>query len=76
LGFYEDPAQYIPIETVRFGSGLENSAQLQLEALRTDTETFDRFVEARRNRLESWFVDPAGHVGLCNVPLPVRPAAP
>jgi peptidylprolyl isomerase len=76
LGFYEDPAQYIPVETIRFGSELESSEQLQLEALRTDTETFEWFVEARRNRLESWFVDPAGHVGLCNVPLPVRPAAP
>jgi peptidylprolyl isomerase len=76
LGFYEDTAQYIPIESIRFGSELGSNEQLQLEALRTDTDTFEKFVEARRNRLEEWFVDPAGHVGLCNVPLPVRPASP
>ncbi|MEQ9562141.1 MAG: peptidylprolyl isomerase [Woeseiaceae bacterium] len=76
LGFYEDPAEYVHIESIRFGTGLDSNEQLQLEALRTDTETFARFVEARRNRLEPWFVDPAGHVGLCNVPLPVRPVSP
>lgn len=76
LGFYESPAEYVAIESIRFGSELESDEQLALEALRTDTKTFEKFVEARRNRLEEWFVDPAGHVGLCNVPLPVRPVSP
>ena len=43
-----------------------------LEVLRTDTTTFKKRVEARRNRREDWFVDSVGRVGLCNVPLPVR----
>lgn len=76
LGFYDDPAEYVGIVSIRFGSELAPGEQLPLEALRTDTDTFDRFVEARRNRLEEWFVDPAGHVGLCNVPLPVRIVTP
>jgi peptidylprolyl isomerase len=76
LGFYETPAERVAIESIRFGSDLDATGQLPLEALRTDTETFEKFVEARRNRLEEWFVDPAGQVGLCNVPLPVRPASP
>lgn len=76
LGFYENPRQYVGIKSMRFGSELDAGDQLQFEALRTDTETFEKLVEARRSRLEEWFVDPAGHIGLCNVPLPVRPVTP
>ena len=32
----------------------------------------DAYVESRRFRRESWFLDPAGHVELCNVAIPVR----
>lgn len=74
LGFYEDPAQYVPIGSVRLGSELPASEQARLEILRTDTPTFERLVEARRNRRESWFVHPTGRVSLCNVPVPVRAA--
>jgi peptidylprolyl isomerase len=40
--------------------------------LRTDTATFTDLVEARRNRRDEWYKRPAGHIDLCNVPLPVR----
>lgn len=73
LGFYAKADQYLPIESIRLGSQVPVADQLRLEALRTDTPTFERFAEARRNRLEDWFIDPAGRIGLCNVPLPVRP---
>jgi len=45
----------------------------ELEVLRTDTPTFQAYVEARRSRHEEWFKVPAGHVDVCNVPIPVRP---
>ena len=51
---------------------LDADEQLSLQVLRTDTETFRQLVEARRNRVEDWFVDPTGEIGLCNVPVPVR----
>lgn len=72
LGYYENAGEYIPIKRVRFGTDLPNGEQVNLERLRTSTATFQRLVEARRNRLEDWFVDPAGNIELCNVPLPVR----
>jgi peptidylprolyl isomerase len=72
LGFYKSEDEFMPIVSVRFGSELASADRVELEALRTDTETFGKFVEARRTRREEWFVDPAGHVELCNVPLPVR----
>ncbi len=74
LGFYEDPQEYVPIESIRLGSDLPEAERAQLEILRTDTPTFEAMVESRRNRPESWFVTPIGHISLCNVPLPVRSA--
>ena len=43
-----------------------------LELLRTDSSTFTDLVEARRNRRDGWYVRPAGHIDVCNVPLPMR----
>ncbi len=47
----------------------------EIELLRTDTETFEAWIDARRNRREEWFLDPVGKIGVCNVPLPVRERA-
>jgi peptidylprolyl isomerase len=73
LGFYQDPARYLPIRSVRRALDLPAAERVSLEELRTDTATFQDLMAARRTRRESWFVDPVGRVGLCNVPLPVRP---
>jgi len=75
LGFYEDPKEYVPIESIRLGSDLPESERAHLEILRTDTPTFEALVESRRHRHESWFANPTGHISLCNVPIPVRPIA-
>lgn len=72
LGFYEDPAQRTPIPRVRMASDVPASERLVLEALRTDSATFQAVIDSRRFRRESWFLDPVGHINLCNVPLPVR----
>lgn len=72
LGFYERPEQYVPIRSVRVAADVAASERVELEALRTDTATFAAYLESRRNRRESWFLDPVGHVEVCNVPLPVR----
>jgi peptidylprolyl isomerase len=44
-----------------------------LEALRTESGTFQKVIASRRFRREDWFVQPTGHINVCNVPLPVRP---
>ncbi|MGB5160191.1 MAG: peptidylprolyl isomerase [Thermoanaerobaculia bacterium] len=75
LGFYEDPEQFVEIGSVRLGSEIPKAEWQDLEVLRTDTATFKALIESRRNRHESWFASPTGHIGLCNVPLPVRPVA-
>jgi len=73
LGFYEKPAQYVPIISVRLAADVPAAERERLEVIRTDTATFERLVESRRNRRDDWYKVPAGYVELCNVPLVVRP---
>ncbi len=73
LGFYEHPEERTPIRSVRLAAEVPESERTHLEVLRTDTATFAAYVEARRNRRDSWFKVPAGRVDVCNVPIPVRP---
>ena len=73
LGFYEQPSQYVPIRSARLAADLPPAERLQLEVMRTDTATFAALVESRRNRSDDWYRVPAGHIDLCNVPIPVRP---
>ena len=57
---------------MRLGSELPASERVNLETLRTDSATFRDVIYSRRFRRESWFLEPVGHINLCNVPLPVR----
>jgi peptidylprolyl isomerase len=72
LGFYEQPEQNVPIVSVRLAADVPAAEREKLEVLRTDTPTFERLVESRRNRQDDWYKVPAGYVELCNVPLVVR----
>jgi len=72
LGFYEQPSQHVPITSVRLAADVPATERVPVEVLRTDTATFAALVEARRNRRDDWYKVPAGHIDLCNVPLPVR----
>lgn len=72
LSFYESASEFTPIEYMRFADDVPEVDRINLEVLRTDTGTFRQLVESRRYRSDPWFVDPAGKIGVCNVPLPVR----
>lgn len=72
LGFYEDSGQRTPIRSVRLAADVPEGERTALEILRTGTATFDAIVESRRNRRDDWYKRPAGHIDLCNVPIPTR----
>ena len=74
LGFYEKPEQHVPIKAITLASEVPEAERTQLQLLRTDSKTFETLVESRRNRRDEWYKRPAGHIDLCNVPLPVRAA--
>lgn len=75
LGFYDKPEQRVPLKSVRLAADVAEAERTRLEVLRTDTPTFLRLIESRRNRPEKWFHSQAGHIEVCNVPIPVRSAA-
>ena len=72
MGFYENATERTPITAIRLASEVPESERTPLQVLRTDSKTFAAATEARRNRRDGWYVRPAGHIDLCNVPLPVR----
>jgi peptidylprolyl isomerase len=72
IGFYEKSEQYVPIKSIALSSNLPESQRINLEVFRTDTPTFDALVEARRNRNDDFYHNPAGYIDLCNIPIPVR----
>jgi peptidylprolyl isomerase len=73
-GFYDQPGQRTPIARIALASALPEAERPRLQVLRTDTPLFAELVEARRNRSDAWYLRKAGHIDLCNVPLPVRAA--
>ena len=73
MGFYEKPEQRVTIKSFKVAADVPEAQRTPLEELRTDTPTFTEYIDARRNRHEEWFKVPAGHVDVCNVPIPVRP---
>src|SRR5450830_1726921 len=74
MGFYEKPEQMVPIKSVRLAADVPPEQRSRLEILRTESASFKAVAEAQRNRGGPWTKVAAGHVDLCNVPIPVRQA--
>ena len=72
MGFYEKPEQRAPIVSIKLASEVPEAQRTPLQLLRTDSQAFRDATEARRNRVDDFYTVPAGHIDLCNVPLPVR----
>ncbi len=72
MGFYDKPAQNVPIKSIRVAADLPQSERTHLEIIRTDTQTFRDLIESRRNRHEPWFHYQANRLEIGNVPIPVR----
>lgn len=74
MGFYTDTAQRTPILSIKLASEVPAAQRTPLQLLRTDSQAFIDATEARRNRRDDFYTQPPGHIDLCGVPLPVRPA--
>ena len=72
MGFYQRSEERTPITRIRLAADVPEAERVRLQVLRTDTQTFIDLVESRRNRQDEWYKVPAGHIDVCNVPLPVR----
>lgn len=63
------------ILSMRVVADLSADERTPLEVLRTGTETFNAYLEARRNRPEAFFFYRPGHLNICDVNVPVRPVS-
>ena len=76
LGFYETAAERVPIVSIRLAGEIESDKPLPaFEYLSTESASFARYLDARTNRRDAFFIRPAGGVDVCNVPVPVRRVA-
>jgi cyclophilin family peptidyl-prolyl cis-trans isomerase len=72
LGFYVHPSERTPILDIRVGADLPPAQRPDIEILRTRSPTFQRMLEAARERHDAFYVTPPGKVDICAVPAPVR----
>jgi cyclophilin family peptidyl-prolyl cis-trans isomerase len=70
LGFYEKDEERVPIVSVRLGN--EATDLPTFEYLSTESESFAAYADARANRRDPFFIQPAGGADICNIPVPVR----
>jgi peptidylprolyl isomerase len=64
-----------PILRMRVAADLPPAERSDLEILRSDRPAFAAYAEARRNRPEAFFHHRAGHLDVCQMPVPVRAVA-
>lgn len=74
MGFYDKPELYVPIKSFRIAADVPEAERSKFEVMRTESATYKAAVEAQRNRGGPWTKVAAGHIELCNAPIPVREA--
>lgn len=75
MGFYDSPDKNVPIKSIRLASDVPAEQRVQMEVMRTDSAAYQAVLEAQRNRGGPWSKVQAGHVDVCNAPIPVREVA-
>ena len=72
MGFYDKPEQNVAITSVKVAADVPPAERARFEVMRTDSAAYQAVVEAQRNRGAPWTKVAAGHIDLCNAPIPVR----
>ncbi len=75
-GFYKTPEEYQHYADIKVAADLPPEQRTPLEIMKTDSNSFATLVNSRRWRKDDFYKSPVGRIGLCNITVPVRPAAP
>lgn len=75
MGFFDKAEQQVPIASIKLAADVPEAQRSHLEVMRTDSATYQKAVEAQRNRGGPWTKVAAGYIDLCNAPIPVRESA-
>lgn len=70
LGFYKTPQERTPIISVRMGDAVQGLPGY--EYLSSESTSFAAYVGKRANRKDAFYIQPAGGIDVCNVPVPIR----
>ena len=74
MGFYTDTSQRVKIQSMRLAADMSRAERPKIEVLRTDSPTFAKLIEAKRNRRDAFYTVPAGKIDLCSIGIPSREA--
>ncbi|EIZ78983.1 peptidyl-prolyl cis-trans isomerase [Novosphingobium sp. Rr 2-17] len=74
LGFYKTAQERTPIISVRMGDAVQGLPGY--EYLSSESASFAAYVGKRSNRKDAFYIQPAGGVDVCNVPVPIREVKP
>ena len=72
MGFYDKPELNVPISAMKVAADVPEAERSKFEIMRTDSAAYKKVLEAQRNRGGPWNKIAAGHLELCNAPIPVR----
>ena len=72
MGFYDSPEKNVPIKAIRLAADVPLAQRANLEVMRTDSAAYQAVLEAQRHRGGPWSKVTAGHIDVCNAPIPVR----
>lgn len=72
MGFYDSPDKNVPIKAIRLAASVPLAQRANLEVMRTDSAAYQAVLEAQRHRGGPWSKVTAGHIDVCNAPIPVR----
>lgn len=70
LGIYGDTKKFVPVRSVRMADSVPEEDRPHVAILRG--EALKRWIEARANRQDDFFLKPAGAVDICNAMPPVK----
>lgn len=74
MGMYDKPEMNVSIASIKLAADVPAAERAKLEIMRTDSASYQKAVDAQRNRPGPFYVRPAGYIDLCNAPIPVREA--
>ena len=72
LGFYKERTQDVPIARATLAAVRGAAQAAEFEYMDTSSPSFAAYVQARANRSDDFFIQPAGGVDVCNAAVPVR----
>ncbi len=73
LGFYDAGETMAPIASIKVAADVPLAQRSRFDVMRTDSATYQKVIEAQRNRGGPWVKVAAGYIDLCNAAIPVRP---